>query len=355
MGGSALLMTFFDAVNGRNAVVLFFVLSGFVLSESLQRSGLSPRACISFLVRRACRLLPLIYVMMAVSAVYLYLFLPREDLSRFGANWLLIGYFRPAPRELIDAITLQDYRINSVYWTLYVELIGSLLFIPIFWLTARVNCVGRLLFLVALMVVSFIGRDTLFPLYFFCFELGLLAHRLRSFADSRSPTSRKTHFIEPLAALVGVYMVAYAHSTIGNWVFQIAGGQLDAGVLVWIEVVIEGFGAAILIFGCSSGSRIVRAILGNRPLRILGTLSFSLYCIHFIVLKAIFPIWVALFGEALIDRPLLGPLLNIGFVVPVSLLLSAFMHSWVELPGIAAGRKISSALTDRFAGAQLAS
>ena len=32
----------FYAVNGRNAVVLFFVLSGFVLSESLSRSGVTP-------------------------------------------------------------------------------------------------------------------------------------------------------------------------------------------------------------------------------------------------------------------------------------------------------------------------
>ena len=46
---------FFYAVNGRNAVVLFFLLSGFVLSESVSRSGVTAGATVTFLIRRAFR------------------------------------------------------------------------------------------------------------------------------------------------------------------------------------------------------------------------------------------------------------------------------------------------------------
>ena len=133
-------------------------------------------------------------------------------------------------------------------------------------------------------------------------------------------------------------MVAYAHSTIASWISRLAGSTLDNTTLTWLQVVIEGFGAAILVFGCSGSSQIVNVVLGNRPLRFLGNISFSVYCTHLIVLKAIFPVWVAVFGEILVTHPLMA-LLDIGLVVPVAILVSAFTYSHIERPGIAAGRK----------------
>ncbi len=342
---AAVLQYFLDAVNGRNAVVLFFVLSGFVLSESLSRSGVTVRASLAFIVRRAFRILPLAYAMMAASTAYLLLFTPGANLSRFAHAWLLSGYFHPALADVVANIEFQDYRLNTVYWTLYVELMGSLFFIPLYWITSTAPASARLLILLALIAASFIGRDgTLFPQYFFCFELGVLAYRLRDFVDSHAAVVRKMGFIQPIAAALGIWIVAYAHSTIAIWISRATGVSLDNVVLVWSQVVIEGLGAAILVFGCSGSSQIVNAILGNRPLRFLGKISFSLYCTHLLILKAVVPVWVAVFGESLIAQPLLGPLLNIGVVVPVAVLLSAFTYSQIELPGIAAGRKLCSML-----------
>ena len=333
------------AVNGRNAVVLFYVLSGFVLSESLARSGLTVRSSLAFLIRRAFRILPLAYVMMAVSAVYLFFVWPQSDLSQFAHQWLLIGYFKPTLGEFVDDVLFQDYRLNAVYWTLYVELIGSLLFVPLFWLTVGVPAWARSSILVALIVVSFIGRETLVPQFFFCFELGVFAYLVRDFVASRRSVAVKIVHAEPVIACLGMFMVAYAHSLIVHPIFDALGFDKGDGIIFnWWQIVIEGFGAAILIFGCSGSSRVVSAILGNRPLRFLGKISFSLYCTHLIILKAVVPVWVAIFGEKLIAIPVLGPLLDIGFVIPAAILLSTFTYSWIELPGIAAGRKVWSGL-----------
>ena len=232
-----------------------------------------------------------------------------------------------------------------MYWTLYVELLGSLLFIPLYWITSNTPTGARVLILVALVLTSFIGRDGgLFPQYFFCFELGILAYLLRDFVDARPTVARRLRLVQPLAACLGFFMVGYAHSIIATWISRAAGAAFDTITLTWIQVVIEGFGAAILVFGCSGSSLIVNAALGNRPLRFVGRISFSLYCTHLIILKAIFPVWVIVFGENLITHPFLGPLLDIGFVVPVAILLSTFTYSHVERPGIAAGRKLSSLL-----------
>ena len=204
VGMPAPVLDFFYAVNGRNAVVLFFVLSGFVLSELLSRSGVTPGAAVTFLVRRAFRILPLAYVMMAVSAAYLIFLSPQTDLSRFGHPWLLSGYFTPTPADVVSAVTFQDYRLNTVYWTLYVELLGSLFFVPLYWLISSTPATARLLTLIALLIVSYLGRDGgLFPQYFFCFELGILAYQFRDFVDARPTLTRKLQLVQPLAAWLG--------------------------------------------------------------------------------------------------------------------------------------------------------
>ena len=80
-------------------------------------------------------------------------------------------------------MTFQDYGLNTVYWTLYVELMGSLFFIPLFWWrTSNTPAPARCLIPIVLLVASYLARDGgLFPQYFFCFELGILAYQLRDF------------------------------------------------------------------------------------------------------------------------------------------------------------------------------
>ena len=80
---------------------------------------------------------------------------------------------------------VQDYRLNTVYWTLYVELMGSIFFIPLYWLTSATPAAGRGVILIGLLVLSYVWRDGgLFPQYFFCFELGILAYQLQDFVAS---------------------------------------------------------------------------------------------------------------------------------------------------------------------------
>ena len=134
-----------------------------------------------------------------------------------------------------------------------------------------------------------------------------------------------------LLACLGILMVAYARSIIASWIARASGNAFDSVTLVWVQVLIESFGAGILVFGCSGSSQIVNVVLGNRPLRFLGKISFSVYCTHLIVLKAIFPVWVTLFDERLIAHPFFGPLLDIGFVVPVAIALSTLTYYWIEL------------------------
>jgi peptidoglycan/LPS O-acetylase OafA/YrhL len=58
-------------LNAHAAVILFFVLSGFVLTASLVRNELSFPSIVAFYVRRVFRLYPALWVISGVSVVLL--------------------------------------------------------------------------------------------------------------------------------------------------------------------------------------------------------------------------------------------------------------------------------------------
>jgi len=96
--------------SGQTAVVIFFILSGAVLFDSLQRdrdSGLVPLA-VKFFVRRFLRIFPAMVVCLFVLwAVFNLVGLPRT-----------IG-------QLLQNLALYDFQINGATWTLNVEAFGA--------------------------------------------------------------------------------------------------------------------------------------------------------------------------------------------------------------------------------------
>src|ERR1700733_7768248 len=76
-----------DAVcNAHASIVVFFVLSGYVLTGSLQRRGLSLTSVEGFYVGRLFRLFPALWVASAISALFLFLF-PQLLIHPAPSNW----------------------------------------------------------------------------------------------------------------------------------------------------------------------------------------------------------------------------------------------------------------------------
>ena len=71
-----------DAVCNAHAwLIVFFVLSGYVLTGSLQRRGLSWKSVEGFYIGRLFRLFPALWVASAIAALFLFLFPPVVDPS----------------------------------------------------------------------------------------------------------------------------------------------------------------------------------------------------------------------------------------------------------------------------------
>src|SRR5208282_6007156 len=129
------LRTLFAA---HEAVVLFFVLSGFVLSIPL--SGDRPPGYGLFLLKRFCRIyLPFVAAILiaAVCSFFLYSAAPTGD-PWIDQTWsvrptiaLVLGHLLTTTRSAAQ--------LNTAIWTLIVEIRVSLIFPILFWLTRRLH------------------------------------------------------------------------------------------------------------------------------------------------------------------------------------------------------------------------
>lgn len=311
--------------NGHGAVILFFVLSGFVLSLSLERdfSKGGPVAR-RFFVGRACRIYPAV-----VTTVLL-----------FGAVFWMFGVFLLGvtathydPAGLLRNMLLLDTDIDGVMWSLQLEVIAS----PLILLTVLMLRRGRGAFAVVsaliLVALSFVGqwdgalgggRTPLGPLYAFVF--GILTARI----GRRLVSGPRTRFAGAL--FLGATLLFYGSRPL-----------LGAGSK-WSPLG-EAVAAAVLIavLAYADNSRFARPL--DWPfLRLCGRVSYSFYLLHPLTLTVIWaiPASIAAALNAGVPSLLIALVLaiaSIGVILPVAWLNWRF----VELPGIALGRRLAVA------------
>ncbi len=104
---------------GRHGVDLFFVLSGFLITDILLRARGQPRMFSSFYARRALRICPVYFVYLAFVACFLALFAPPEVSASFRRAW-------PWYAAFLTNIKLALFFDNDVgsaqhLWTLAIE------------------------------------------------------------------------------------------------------------------------------------------------------------------------------------------------------------------------------------------
>jgi peptidoglycan/LPS O-acetylase OafA/YrhL len=140
---------------GNGAVMVFFVLSGYVLWGSFARKRPTTADVPDYIVARLFRLLPLV-----VATTLLY--------------WLVTS---PSPGELIANMLLLSTGMNKVLWSLQVEMIGSMV-IFIAWLAARNDPIKLFIALCVVAAAVPFFRGNQFVVYLPAFLLGALIHHV---------------------------------------------------------------------------------------------------------------------------------------------------------------------------------
>ena len=299
---------------GDEAVLVFFVLSGLVLTRPFLTAA-GPGAWPAYYRRRAVRLYVPVVAAVAFTAVVIALF-PRTGGQ--GWSWWTAAHVVPDdPSALLaDAALLggTSWR-NSVLWSLRVEVWFSLA-LPVYVVLVRgLRTPLRAsvpVVLAAMGWASWHGHDLLSLLCVFAVG-ALLARRLDVLAaHGRRLEGSPGAWAGALAAAVVLLMATWELKALG------------APASLWVPVgrPAATLGAALLVFAALHCPP-VRSLAGTRPLQWLGAVSFSLYLVHE-------PIVVTL--ATLTPSGLGGFAVVAGTGVPLSLAAALAFSHLVERP-----------------------
>ena len=267
-------------MNGPSAVMLFFVLSGYVLTRRYFESG-NNRILLRGAVKRWPRLMgPVLLVVLASYALF------KLDLYRFeqagavaGSPWLvrfLSAYTTQPVIQLWDAL-LQgafftffrgDHHYNTALWTMRPEYVGSLIafgFAPILFEARKVSW---LLTIGLILIGAFLLRDG--SLIAFPIGVGLAALVSRQ--------AKISGRIAYPALVVALYFLGCPHTNKpAAFYHPILTANADH---------INIIGAAILIAVSETFPQFRKLFSGGFS-RFLGDLSFPIYLVHVLVICSI--------------------------------------------------------------------
>ena len=304
-------------IAGPSAVLVFFVLSGFVLYLMVERGD--PFRYAPYLIKRMMRIYPPLLAAVICSAL-LYTALRPSPLPALS-DWFNAASWQnpPTPQILAGHVLLFDgmayHSLDNVIWSLVHELRLSLVF-PLLALAVRRS---TLVALTLSLLVSTMSKGLMAPVapdtmvdifaslqYLFLFAAG--AAMAKHGAAIQALVAEHRRFpVGPLLLLAGIVI-----------------GPMTSGK--------EGEIGAICLVAASFAYGPMSAMLNRQPFAWLGRVSYSLYLTHLLVLltlvhglNAVLPTWLILCA-----------------VLPLSLMIAALAYRYVERPSIALGRFLTT-------------
>jgi peptidoglycan/LPS O-acetylase OafA/YrhL len=284
-------------------VDVFFVISGFLittlLAEERQRRGAVSFK--RFYLRRALRLLPALYALILVQALYAALFLPPEAMSAYRREALVTAAY------VANWVHLHQVPMPTLgcTWSLSLEDQFYLLWPPALALMLRARISRRtILAVVAAGVVAsavtrvilyrlhrvrhLTGGEELYDLFRIYMGLDTRADALLVgcflgllFAWGLLPRSRNFRLASGAVALVGVIHLAPL----------IHHGFLNSPKLYHGKFTLVAAVVAVLIAHLLAGGRWAAAVLGFGPLAWVGRISYSLYLFHITAIVWLQKVW----------------------------------------------------------------
>lgn len=291
--------------------MLFFALSGFLMAHVYWHGTPSPARLWSYAVARVARVVPL----------YLLIVLASYAVTTLCVD----GNACPRAYEVTDT-NLADHLLLragvSVLWTIPVEMRFYLLF-PLFWLGFVLSrTLGAMLvagFLVAYAVVPG-GTMPVMKLGHY-FLIGLAVWLLFQAATWRTPPRMVASLWNAAFLLSALGLLAMLPGAFAL-IFERPPGRM------WWEPWVAVAVASLLL--TSAASPLAGRLLGSRPLRWLGAISYSLYLTHMLVLMNL---------PSVLD-PAAHPILFYTAALILSLALAALSFRAFERPVQARLRRV---------------
>ncbi len=325
---------------GHSAVIIFFVLSGFVLSLPFYKG--TEFNYLKYLIKRVCRIyIP--YIVILFIAIGIKLGIHSKigtipGLVQWG-SWNIEVSFN---RVMDHILFLREFNSDAfimVIWSLVHEMRISIVFPLIIFLLLRVNwkvSIGIAMFLsvIGYLLMKNIPSEFNMPVstnyfitlhYSSMFIIGALLAKNREYLVSKIINSKVKYILLPLGLLF------FSYPRIPFMLLSKLIGEIDYDLYLIIIDWYICFGAVLIILSALS-SKLFSKLLLIKPVQFIGEISYSLYLVHPIVLLTTVHIF---YGK--ISVPLI---LLISFIF--TMVVSVLCYKFIEIPSIKIGRKLAA-------------
>jgi peptidoglycan/LPS O-acetylase OafA/YrhL len=294
------------AFPGGAAVILFFLLSGFVLSQTIRSS---PKEALQnlpgYVVRRMCRIVPAMWLAVGVAA----------SVAFFAGSVV-------TSETIWQHLLFQAWGMDAPLWSLRVELWLSLLLPALVVVAARAGVWGNIAIQFGLLYFWWAQHPIL--QFAFVFHVGFLVPTFGRWVIERLRGW-------PLRILLSVSLITFCG-------FHTFSGTLWPGL--YRESIVACSPASFLLVAWTAAEipGRWRDLLSTEFLRFAGRISYSVYVLHLPILIALVQVYVRTFGMPVGFASIASTLVVAMFSVPIILAVSSISYRYVELPFIAAGK-----------------
>ena len=274
---------------GRGGVILFFLLSGYLIFSSVERQDTA-----TFLSRRLFKIFPAYSVNVALIFALGYF---NSDHANWNLKLLLANLF------MVQDVFGQEL-LNGVYWTLLIE-IKFYVFLALQYLVLRDR--GTVAIMVTLIAVNSViwwtrGYASLLLTFFPTFYVGIQIYRAERSHWDRVSVLRLAGSI----ALVGFSLLMF-----------------DQHYPYWSAVYLIGEAVVLSLF--------LRSDISSRTLNFFGRISYSDYLYHASLGFLLF----ALIGTT---SSWLGNLAGVALAVAATTVVAYVSYRYIEVPMVAFGK-----------------
>ena len=315
--------------NGHSAVILFFILSGFVLSTS--HYSTTKFVYKDYLIRRLCRLYLPYFCIITVSVLLLNFYHTHHGMVNLSDWFNTMWYSKVSLTDYFRLILLggNTNNVGTTLWTIIIEIEVSII-LPIFLILIKnISFFQNILFVFAYVLIFLLLNKTVVFTYlpflrnFYYLTFFLLGGIIYKYKGEITEISVRNKYA-PLLIFI-LILIFYNWEWLFIWVQPYSGGFLHM-----INDYIAAAGGVLLIIICLVNNSTIKKIFNNVVLKFLGKISYSLYLIHPIILLMV--VYTA-------------PTINYGFliiiVIALSIIISYLYYISIERPAIKLGKYIA--------------